>query len=336
MYVNASAMVLGCIEDTAAAVADGRYDAEFREAHGYLSVSVVQDERGVLDLAVDAARAALSRADVPAGEVRLVVHVSCETHGPDDFPPASYIQGRTLGNSAFAVEIRQACTGALAALELAAAYLSAAPTSTSALITTSDRNPPDIDRYRSGQGELAGDGATAVVLSRGGGVAKLLSTAVVGDGQFLGTGAADPREYPTRAAYLTEQRRRLRPMLRAMSAHEQHSVETALADAGLNSSDISRWVFANVGPFVVNKEFRKKFGITDSMTTWDWGRTVGHMGAGNQLGGFTHLVETGAVRPGDRIALCGNGVGFSYGCAILEISAEPDWTGRERRTAERR
>lgn len=91
VYVNATAMVLGCIEDTSVAVTDGRYDAELCEAHGYLSVSVIPDDRGVLDLAVDAARAALSRAGVPADEVRLVVHVSCETHGPDDFPPASYV-----------------------------------------------------------------------------------------------------------------------------------------------------------------------------------------------------------------------------------------------------
>jgi 3-oxoacyl-[acyl-carrier-protein] synthase-3 len=26
------------------------------------------------------------------------------------------------------------------------------------------------------------------------------------------------------------------------------------------------------------------------------------------------------VRAGDRVALCGNGIGFSYGCAVLEIS----------------
>jgi 3-oxoacyl-[acyl-carrier-protein] synthase-3 len=328
VYVNASAMVLGRIEDTAVAVADGRYDAELREAHGYLSISVIQDERGVLDLAVDAARAALCRADVPAAEVRLVVHVSCETRGPDDLPPASYVQGRTVGNTAFAVEIRQACNGALAALELAAAYLSAAPTSTSALITTSDRSRPGTDRYLAAQGEVAGDGATAAVLSRGAGVAKLLSTAVVGDGRFLGTdAAADPRGYPDRAALLAEQRRRLRPLLRAMSAHEQHSVEIALADAGLASTDISRWVFANVGQLLVHQEFRRKFGIAESMTTWDWGRTVGHLGAGNQLAGLTHLVETGAVRAGDRVALCGNGVGFSFGCAIFEISTEPGWAG---------
>ncbi|WP_213454848.1 ketoacyl-ACP synthase III family protein [Rhizomonospora bruguierae] len=308
-------------------MADGRCDPEFRETHGYLSVSVLEDQRGVLDPAVEAGRAALSRAGVPAGEVRLVVHASSETHGPDDLPPASYIQGRTVGTTALAVELRQACNGALAALELAAAYLSTAPAPASALVTTSDRNPPGTDRYRAGQGELAGDAATAVVLSRGAGVARLLSTAVVGDGRYLGTVAADPGEYPSRAAFLAEQRRRLRPMLRAMSTHERTSVETALADAGLVSADISRWVFANVGQFLVDQEFRKRFGIAESMTTWEWGRTVGHLGAGNQLAGLTHLVETGAVRVGDRVALCGNGVGFSYGCAILEISTEPAWDG---------
>lgn len=325
MYVNACAMELGSIEDTTVAVADGRYDPELREAHGYFSISVIEDERGVLDVAVDAAKEALARAGVRAADVRLVVHVSCETHGPDDFPPASYVQGKTVGNTALAVEVRQACNGALAALELGAAYLSAAPASASALVTTSDRIHPGTDRYRAGQGELSGDGATAAVLSRGAGVARLLSTAVVGDGRFLGIGAADPDEFPSRAAYLAERRRLLRPMLRAMAEHERHSVELALADAGLASDDISRWVFANVGQFLVDQEFRKRFGITEPMTTWDWGRTVGHLGAGNQLAGLTHLIETGTVRVGDRVALCGNGVGFSYGCAIVEISTEPGW-----------
>jgi 3-oxoacyl-[acyl-carrier-protein] synthase III len=331
VYVNASAMVLGRIEDTSVAVIDGRYDAELREAHGYQSVSVIEDEPGVLDLAVDAARAALSRADVPADEVRLVVHASSRAHGTDDFTSAaSYIQGHALGNTAFAVEVRQACNSALAALELGAAYLSVAPAPTSALVTTSDRIPPDIDRYRAARAELGGDGATAAVLSRGAGMARLLSTAVLGSGWSLGTAATDQHEYPSRAAYLAEQRRRIQPMLRAMAAHKRHSTETALGDAGLTSADISRWVFANAGQLQEDEEFRKRFGIVEAMTTWDWGRTVGHLGAGNQLAGLTHLVESGEVRVGDRVALCGNGVGFSYGCAILEIGTVPGWAGNRR------
>jgi 3-oxoacyl-[acyl-carrier-protein] synthase-3 len=319
VFVNACAMKLGRLEDTAAAVADGRYDAELREAHGYLSVSVAGDVPGPLDLAVEAAATALARAGVPPAEVRLVAHVSSETHGPDNFPPASYIQGRAVGTTALAVEVRQACNGTLAALELGAAYLTAAAAPASALVTTSDRNPPGVDRYRTGQGELAGDGATAVVLSRGAGVARLLSTSVVGDGRFLGVGAADPADYPSRGAYLAEQRRRLRPMLRSMAEHERLSVAAALSDADVSAGDVSRWVFANVGEFLADQEFRKTFGITEAMTTWDWGRTVGHLGAGNQLAGLTRLIESGAVRAGERVALCGNGIGFSYGCAVLEI-----------------
>src|SRR5262249_16282873 len=236
-----------------------------------------------------------------------------------------------VGGTACAVELRQACNGALAALELGSAYLAAAPASASALLTTSDRCPPGTDRYRSGQGELAGAGAAGAVLSPGGGGARLLCTAIVGDGRFLGTGSAvDPGQYASRAEFLVAQRRRLRPMLRAMSALQQQSVQAALADAGLDSAEIDRWVFANVGQFLVDQEFRKMFGIDESITTWDWGRTIGHLGAGNQFAGFTHLVEDGLVRVGDRVALCGNGVGFSYGCAVLEIVSKPGWAGSGR------
>jgi 3-oxoacyl-[acyl-carrier-protein] synthase-3 len=128
-----------------------------------------------------------------------------------------------------------------------------------------------------------------------------------------------------RQAFVAEQRRRLQPMLRAMSALQRDSVTAALADARTESAGISRWVFANVGLFLVDRGFRSALGIDDSKTTWDWGRTVGHLNAGNQIAGLTHLLESGAVRPGDRVALCGNGVGFSYGCAILQIEAAPDW-----------
>jgi hypothetical protein len=191
VYVNATAIVLGCIEDTSVAVTDGWYVAELCEAYRYLSVSVTPDDWGVLDLAVDSVRVALSRVGVPTDEVRY-------------------------------------------------------------------RNPLGTDRYRPGQGELGGDGWTAVVFSGGTGIAKLLFTAV------LGTDATHPREFP------------------------------------IPSADISSWVFANVGQLSVDPEFRKKFGINESMTTWDWGRIVGHLGACDQLGGLIHPVETGTVGAGLR------------------------------------
>lgn len=322
VYLSASAMALGTKEETATAVADGRYDHDLNLAHGYQSVCVA-DDGPAMDLAVVAGREAVARSGVEPRDIRLVVHASCNKQGPDGIVPASYIQGKTGSGLACAIEVNQTSNGGIAAVELASAYLAAAPAGSAALITTSDKWQ---NRYRANAGYLVGDGGTGLVLRRGAGVARLLATVVIGDGRFSDVGAADERDYPDRRAFLAEQRRRMLPMLLAMSDLQKKSIELALAEARLASGEIGTWVFANIGHFgIADKEFRKAFGIEDSMTTWEWGRTVGHLGAGDQIGGLTHLLETGAVSTGERIALCGSGAGFSYGCALLEVTSEPGW-----------
>ena len=67
------------------------------------------------------------------------------------------------------------------------------------------------------------------------------------------------------------------------------------------------------------------FGVDASVTTTDWGLRTGHMGAGDQFGGLTHLLETGKVRPGDRVLLSGAGAVWNFGAAVLEITAVPTW-----------
>lgn len=326
--VAASAMALGKAEDTATAVSEGRYYPAYHAAHGYLSVSVADDDRHAMEFAVDAARLALSRARLDPADIGLTIHASVDRQGPQEIPPASYIHGRAVGGTGSALEVRQACNGGIAAMEIGAAYLTAMNAVASVLITTSDKCEPGTDRYRTSLGELAGDGATAMILSRTAGVASVLSTVLVGNGSFLrlpGAAGSAPAGR-SRQELIAEQRRWLQPMQRAMSALQRQCVDTALADAGTDGAGISRWVFANAGLFLVDRKFRDAFGIDDAKTTWEWGRTVGHLNAGNQIAGLTHLIESGAVGPGDRVALCGNGVGFSYGCAVVEVTASPDWS----------
>lgn len=326
MYVSGCAAVLGDREDVGTAVAAGRYPREDMVADGYLSVSVTGDG-AAMDLAVAAVGAALARSDVDHADIRLIIHASCGPQGPAHIAPASYVQGRSVGGTGCALEVKQFSNGGMAALELAAAYLSAAPAPAAALLTTSDTfRLPSIDRYRSDPGNILADGATGVVLSRRGGVAMLLCTTVLGDGAYSDLRVSDTSWTASdRERFLVEHGHRLLEMVGSMSALQQRSVAQALAETGLGSGDISRWVFANVGLAQVDQEFRRTFGIDESRTTWEWGRTVGHLGAGDQIAGLTHLLETGAVRAGDRIALCGMGSGFSFSCAVLEIVEEPGW-----------
>lgn len=325
IHVMASALAVGRIEDVSTAVADGRYDAELADAHGYLSVSCAEDTHPV-EMAARAGRSALDRSAVDEAAIVLHAHVGSTPQGPDDVVPAAYVQGRTLTRRAFTVDVRQSCNGAVAALQLSAGYLVAAGSGTAALVTTSDRHGgPGVNRYRLDPGGVDADGASAIVLGNGLGPLRLLSTSVQGDGRFTATTPPDPKDFSDRRAFLMAHRKRLLPLLRSMAETERSTVTEALEDAGARPDDVARWVFPNVGASMVDQEFRKSLGIDEERTTWGWGRTVGHMGTTNQFGGLTHLMETEAVRPGDLVALCGSGVGFSYGCAVLEVVDIPTW-----------
>ncbi|PRY44825.1 ketoacyl-ACP synthase III family protein [Umezawaea tangerina] len=325
IHVMSSALAVGDIENVSLAVADGRYDDELAAAHDYASVSSAEDAHPV-EMAVRAGTLALERSTVDPMSVVLHAHTGSTPQGPDDVVPAAYVQGKTLPHPVFTVDVRQMCNGALAALQLSAAYLTATGPGTAALVTTSDRHGgPGVNRYRLDPGGVDGDGASAVVLRNGPGPLRLLSTSVLGDGRFTTTTPLDPADFPDRRAFLMAHRKRLLPMLRSMSALEQECVAQALADADAKAEDVARWVFPNIGANMVDHEVHESLGVDESRTTWDWGRTVGHLGSTNQFGGLTHLTETGAVRPGDLIALCASGVGFSYGCAVLEVVDPPAW-----------
>ncbi|RKT88987.1 3-oxoacyl-[acyl-carrier-protein] synthase-3 [Saccharopolyspora antimicrobica] len=341
LYIGATAMSLGREESTAEAVADGRYPAKENEAAGFLSVCV-DPEGPTMDLAVRAAETALARAGEKAGQVGLVLHSSIFYQGIDDFSPAAYIQGRTVGGSGIAIEVAQASNGGMAALELAASYLTAQPQTSSVLITTADRFvPPGYDRYNTVGGMLFGDGGTAAVLCRGSGVARLLSSATTGDTTYgdvqlagepwsdVAGGNGWPLNVQSRVhSYAAEHGAEIFvDMVQAAARSELETMERALADADLEAGDIDWWVFPHNGLSLTDWDGRKAFGVDVSRTTWDWGRRCGHLGAGDQFAGLTHLLESKKVQPGDRVLVYGSGTGFMYCAAVLEIVAElPDAT----------
>jgi 3-oxoacyl-[acyl-carrier-protein] synthase-3 len=317
-------MALGAREPVEAAVADGRYDPAFHEAHGYASISVATD-RDAADLAVDAARTAIARSGADPARIGAFIHTHTTAQGPDGLQPALYLQGRLANDRARAIEVRQGCNGAIAALEVGCLYLATAAELGVAVLTTGDKHHDEADRYRDDQGCVPADGATAVVLSRGDGVAQVLSTEVVGDGRFTDAADVDPQGFADRREYRAELKRRLLPMLQAMAEAKRASVRTALDDAKVSSAEVSRWVLPNTGRFMVDKDFRAEFGIDDSRTVWEWGRTTGHLTVGDQIAGLTHLLETGALEPGERVVLIADGVGFSFGCAVLEVVRKTVW-----------
>ncbi|OII69325.1 hypothetical protein BJP39_00120 [Streptomyces sp. CC77] len=323
MYVRSCSVALGDREPVEAAVAAGRYDPALREAHGYESIAVA-GSGCASDMAVDAARVAIERSAVDPADIGVFVHAYVDEQGPNGVDePASYVQGMAHDGRARAIGLRQGCNSALASLEVGAMYVSAGG---AVVLTSADKYAREGDRYRDDQGGVPADGATAMVLGSGDGVARLLSTEIVGDGRFSRLAPLDSRQFEDRQEYRKAQRERVMSMMRTMTEARRDCVRGALADAGVEAGDISHWLLTYSGRFLVDRDFLDEFGIDDERTTWDLGRTVGHLiSGGDSFVGLTHLLETGTAEVGDRVVMMGDSTGFAFGCAVLEILAKPAW-----------
>jgi 3-oxoacyl-[acyl-carrier-protein] synthase-3 len=309
------------------AVADGRYDAREAQETELESVLVARDESPP-DMAIQAARGALARSGIAPEELKLLLHASVFFQGIDLYSTASYIHHAMRGPpSALALEIKGASNGGMASLELAAAHLSAQPEQAAALVTTADRfSPPLIDRWRCDTGMVLADGATAMILSRRKGFARVLSVATVSDPSLEGLHRGHALFEQAPGVVDVHQRKReylgdvgLQDMLRRFRVGLRGAVQQALRDAGTELRDIARFVVPHVGRILLEREYFAALEIHESATTWPWGRRVGHLGAGDQLAGLGHLVETNALRPGERCLLMGVGAGFTWTCAVIEL-----------------
>ena len=321
------------------AEAAGLCEAQLIWRTGIESVCVSDSEPGP-ELAARAARAALDQAGCPPDEVSLLLHASTWYQGHDLWPAALYVQRYGLpGSRCPAMEVRQMSNGGLAALELAAGYLSASPDRGHAMVTTGDRFClPGYDRWRSDPGTICGDGGTAAVLSTRGGFARVLSIASFSDPglEKIGRGSDPFGDAPldtrqpvdleaARAALIKETG--LDEVMDRIDAGQRETVKTALSEAGSELPDMAWFVLPSLGEARLKAHFLDPFGLDLDRTTWPWGRHTGHLGAGDQIAGFGQLAERGLLKPGQRCLLAGVGAGFSWSAAVVELDQSPARTG---------
>jgi 3-oxoacyl-[acyl-carrier-protein] synthase-3 len=338
MYIRATGVRLPAFLPVADAVAAGDFPRGQAVAADMASVSWSPAESPA-EMAVAAARTALERTDSGPQDVRLILHAASYHQGHEMWAVASYLQRETLRNTCPAIEVRQMSNGGMAALELATAYLTSPGRRGDALLTTADRFcPPGMDRWRADPGTPFADGGTALVLSRRGGVARLRSLALLadseleelhrGDTAFSAVPFADGRpldfEEPARAFV---KKYGMGFTVTRAHAGQQTVIKQALADADMELAEADHVLLPHFGKRRLQAIFYRPFGIDPGRTTWEWSRTVGHLGAGDQFAGLDRLLVSGRARPGDRVVLLGVGAGYSWGCAVVEILRQPAWSG---------
>ncbi|MFI9811909.1 ketoacyl-ACP synthase III family protein [Saccharothrix variisporea] len=319
------------------AVADGRCEPAAAQRTRTKRVAIAGPEDSQPDMAVRAGKQALLRSGHRPEDVDLLLHAVANYNGLDGWNAASYVQHRVLGRAGVSYQVGQLSNGGVASIQLAAAYLGEGR---AAVITAADKfTEPAWNRWRSSAGLLFADGASAAVLSRKGGFARVLSAVTVSDPELEGLQRgnqpfydyADPAQYPVELEARTLEfsdvlpldesgPRRARGMVRA--------AKQALEEADTAFEDIRRFVAPNFGYELMRLSCLVPLGIELERTTWEWGSTVGHTGAADQFAALSHLVETRAVEPGDRVMVVGVGGGFNWTAVVVEVSSVPDWSER--------
>jgi 3-oxoacyl-[acyl-carrier-protein] synthase III len=288
-------------------------------------------------MAAAAAARAMERAGLTGRDLAIATHGSLWFQGLDIWPAASYVAAAVGARAVPSFDVQQRCNIGLGAIELVAAQLTLSKAS-AALVTTADRfAPPAIDRWNAHDFNVYGDGGTAMVLSRTGGFARIVATATVADNALEGQARGDasftcaspaavaPIDLIGRShAYAeandaTQTSVRIgRVMLEARGA--------VLKAAGVPLPRITRIVTPSTGRLKGDFQVHDLLGVSEHVTTWDFGRTTGHIGAGDWAAGLEHLVMTRAVLPGDHVLLFGGGAGYTCTTAVVEILDLPEWT----------
>lgn len=331
VYIASTAVWLPPLVPLAQAVESGVVDAAHQDL-GYESIAVAEGVAGP-EMAVNAGIEAVRWSGVPAEEFGLVLHSSCWFQGIDLWTPSAYVANRTVGRAAFPVDIGKNCNSGMGALHLATSYLLAGFAS-EALLTTGDHfAPPMLDRWNMQLNMILGDAGTALTLSSRAGFARILSTAVGADNSLEPwlRGAAPFRSMPGQECpvALLERGAQHASTPEAAGSWERYEaglvkvVWQALSEAGLGTGDVRRAVVPFMHRGGGQSENYDVLGFSEKQSLWEYGRTVGHLGAGDQYAGLHHLVQQGAVAPGDIVLLVGSGPGFGFSAAVVEILELP-------------
>lgn len=331
LYIAGLGVYVPPVLDARKAVELGLYDPEDHEFQGWTGAAVAGDTPAP-DMAVRAARQAVERAGTHPHDLVLHIHACTHKQGPGGWSAQHYILRHVTDLDIPAYQVSQGCNGLIGSLELAACYLQAVPERAAALVTGADNlSTPRFNRWASVDNGVLGDGASAVVLTKRPGFARLLSinsgsTAEVEkqfrNEEFPPVTGADALDRPTAAAPLDE------AVSEAVGRQGELRTELALrtmAEAGLDVGDITRVAHIFTGRESYLKGILGPMGLRPEQGLLAFGRRLGHMTVSDQILGLDHLVETRQVGPGDHVLIVAHGGGVSVTCAVVRIEYLPAW-----------
>lgn len=336
LYIRGIGAYLPAWMSSRRAVEMGLYDEVLLQDSG-VTGTLIADDTPPVEMAVSAAREALDRGDQKAESLDLLVFSSVLGQGPEMWYPAGYILRELGAVNTPIFEVRQGCNGMLAAMELAACYLTANTGRDAALLATADNfKSPRGDRWRGyGPGTVIGDAGSAMVLAASDGFAevKSINQSTIPELEGLHRGSEplfDPYARNTvdmvqRARHFSRTEIPLNEVNRIIGQRQADVITQSLSEADTDLSQISRIIYVNQGKYLLAQFLLDPLQFPESKSSWDFGRTVGHLGANDHAVALDHYLATGQLRPGDHVVLAGAAPGFVVSSAVLTINAPAPW-----------
>lgn len=294
-------------------------DEWIRERTGIRERRIAPDGLGAADMGVQAARVAMERAGVHAGEVDVIV-VSTAT--PDRLLPATAcdIQAKLGATHAAAFDIAAACSGFIYALSVAEGHL-AAGRGDIALVIATEKMSGIVDWKDRSTCVLFGDGAGAVVVRRSQNGRGVLASFMRSDGNLAellwrpAGGVVEPVTADTLATSDHMIRMAGREVFKAAVRSMAEAADHALAHAGLTGEDVDLFVPHQANMRIIeataryaNVPMEKVFVNVDR---------YGNMSSATIPVALDEAVEQGLLREGSNVLMVAFGAGFTWASSVL-------------------
>jgi len=299
-------------------------DEWIRTRTGIVERRILEAGQNTSDLAAEAARRALASAKMSAADIDVII---VATSTPDQPVPATaaFVQQKIHADRAAGFDVGAGCTGFIYAVQIGRSLIASGIYRT-ALVIGVDALSLLTDYQSRETCVLFGDGAGAVILGRGEGMARIVDVQLGLDGR--GTDKIEVKAggtaRPTSAETVERREHYLRMAGREVFrfAVEKLSAVTRelAANNGLELSDIDLLVPHQANYRILDAAARELgIGMERVVTNIEH---YGNTSAASIPLALTEAWRAGRVRPGDRVVLAAFGAGLAWGGALLVVGGE--------------
>ncbi len=288
-----------------------------KQRTGILSRRHAPQNLATSDMAVEAAKAAIANANVDPADIDLLL---VGTFTPDYCCPstACLVQDR-LSLECPAVDLQAACSGFMYSMVTGSQFV-ATGNSKLALIIGADCNSRIVDQSDRTIAPLFGDGAGAVLMTRGEATQGLICYQLGSDGgggpllQCAAGGTKEPDTPESIAAGDHLLKMDGRNVFKWAVRVVQESIELVLEKAGMSAGDVSLFLIHQANIRIVDAAM-EKLGIPASKVAVNLDQ-YGNTSAGSIPICLDEAQQAGRIKSGDVLLMCGFGGGLTWGTAL--------------------